>query len=91
MRKSRQVIDVLRALGKSFLLMFCTAIGLVTGYVSYILAGLVLLMIYGDDGQSGHPGNSLMYILLVGSFGLFGIGGVCVGLKLSSRIFKSNE
>jgi hypothetical protein len=91
MRKSRQVIEMLRALGKSALLMFCTAAGLVAGYVSYLLACLVLLIIYGDDGQSGHPGKSLMDILLVSSFGVFGIGGVFVGLKLSSRMFKSNE
>jgi hypothetical protein len=31
--------------------MFCTAVGLVVGYVSYLLAGLVLLMIYGEDGN----------------------------------------
>jgi hypothetical protein len=91
MRKSRQVIEMLRALGKSSLITFCTAVGLVAGYVSYLLACLVLLMIYGDDGQSGHPGKFLMYSLLVGSFGFFGIGGVSVGLKLSSRMFKSNE
>ena len=82
---------MLRFLGKSSLLMLCTAAGLGAGYISYLLAGLVLLMIYGDDGQSGHPGKSLMYILLVGSFGFFGIAGVSVGLKLSSRMFKSNE
>jgi len=48
-------------------------------------------MIYGDDGQSGHPGKFLMYALLVSSFGFFGIGAFFVGLKLSSRMFKSNE
>jgi hypothetical protein len=69
--------------------MLCTAAGLGAGYISYLLAGLVLLMIYGDDGQSGHPGNFLMYILLFGSFGCFGIGGLSLGLKLSSRMFKS--
>jgi hypothetical protein len=82
---------MLRALGKYALLVFCTAVGLVAGYASYLLAGLVLLMVYGDDGQSGHPGKFLMYILLIGSFGLFGIAGVVVGLKLSSGLFKSNE
>ena len=82
---------MLRALGKSSLLMFCTAAGLMAGYVSYLLSGLVLLMIYGDDGQAGHPGTFLMYLLLVGSLGLFGIGGFSVGLKLSSSIFKSNK
>ena len=82
---------MLRALGKSSLLMFCTAAGLMAGYVSYLLSGLVLLMIYGDDGQAGHPGTFLMYLLLVGSLELFGIGGFSVGLKLSSSIFKSNK
>jgi hypothetical protein len=82
---------MLRVLGKSSLVIFCTASGLVAGYVSYLLAGLVLLMIYGDDGQSGHPGKFLMYALLVSSFGFFGIGAFFVGLKLSSRMFKSNE
>ncbi|MCU1239810.1 MAG: hypothetical protein JWO71_536 [Candidatus Acidoferrum typicum] len=82
---------MLRALGKSSLLLLCTAVGLAAGSASYLLAGLVLLMIYGDDGQSGHPGKSLMYILMIGSFGIFGFGGVFVGLKLSSRMFKSNE
>jgi hypothetical protein len=82
---------MLKILGKSSLLMLCTAAGLVAGHVSYLLAGLVLLMLYGDDGQSGHPGKSLMYVLLVGSFGFFGIGELSVGLKLSSRMFKSNE
>jgi hypothetical protein len=78
-----------RVLVKSSLLMFCTAAGLVAGYVSYLLASLGLLMIYGDDGQSGHPGKFLIYALLVGSFGFFGIGGLFVGLKLSSRMSKS--
>src|SRR5258708_534580 len=41
--------------------------------------------------QSGHPGKFFMYVLLVGSFGFFGIGGLSEGLKLSSRMFKSNE
>jgi hypothetical protein len=52
--------------------MFCTAAGLMAGYVSYLLSGLVLLMIYGDDGQAGHPGKFLMYLFtgwLVGAFG----------------------
>jgi hypothetical protein len=78
-----------RVLAKSSLLMFCTTAGLVAGYVSYLLASLGLLMIYGDDGQSGHPGKFLVYALLVGSFGVFGIGGLFVGLQLSSRMFKS--
>jgi hypothetical protein len=65
--------------------------GLMAGYVSYLLSGLVLLMIYGDDGQAGHPGKFLMYLLLVGSLGLLGIGGFSMGLKLSSRTFKSNK
>jgi hypothetical protein len=91
MRKSRQVIEMLMVIGKSSLIMLCSAAGIVAGYVSYLLAGLVLLMIYGDDGQSGHPGKFLMYILRVGLFGLFAIGGPFVGLKLSSRMFKSNE
>jgi hypothetical protein len=82
---------MLRVLGKVSLVMFCTAAGLTAGYVSYLLACLVLLMIYGDDGQAGHPGKSLMNILLVGSFGVFGIGGAFVGLKLSSRMFKSTQ
>jgi hypothetical protein len=45
--------------------MLCTAAGLGAGYISYLLAGLVLLMIYGDDGQSGHPGKS-SYVHLAG-------------------------
>jgi hypothetical protein len=45
-------------------------------------------MIYGDDGQGGHPGKFLIYVLLVGSFGLWGIGGLYAGLKLSSRMFS---
>ena len=49
---------MLRVLGKSSLVMSCTAAGLMGGYVSYLLASLALLMIYGDDGQGGHPGVS---------------------------------
>jgi hypothetical protein len=79
---------MIRVLGKSSLVMFCTAAGLVAGYVSYLLASLALLMIYGDDGQGGHPGKFLIYVLLVGSFGLWGIGGLYAGLKLSSRMFS---
>jgi hypothetical protein len=82
---------MLRILGKGSLVMFCAAGGLAAGYVSYLLGCLVLLMVYGDDGQGGHPSNSLMYMLMVGSFGICGFAGVFSGLKLSSRMFKSSE
>jgi hypothetical protein len=82
---------MLRAIGKGSLILLCTGAGLVGGYAVYLFSGLVLLMVYGDYGEAGHPGKFLIYIWLFGSFGTFGIAGLFVGLKLSSRMFKSNE
>jgi len=80
---------MIHKLTKIGLLIFSTVAGGAIGYLVFLFLSLILLVIYGDDGQGGHPSESLKNIRVFGTLGIFPICGFIVGLKITKNMFKA--
>jgi hypothetical protein len=57
--------------------------------LAFLFLSLILLVIYGDDGQGGHPSESLKNILFFGTLGIFPICGFVIGFKIAKNMFNT--
>jgi len=80
---------MIHKLTKIGILIFSTVAGGAIGYLVFLFLSLILLVVYGDDGQGGHPSESLKNILFFGTLGVFPICGFIVGLKITKNMFNA--
>lgn len=75
---------------KAAILVACSAAGVAVGYVAYLLLSLALLVVYGDDGQGGHPIGWVMDLLFYGIFAITTLGGFAVGMLVIRKWPRQN-
>jgi hypothetical protein len=80
---------MIHKLTKIGIVLFTTVAGGAVGYFVFLFLSLSLLVIYGDDGQGGHPSESLKNSLFFGTLGIFPICGFVIGLKITKNMFNA--
>jgi hypothetical protein len=71
------------------ILILSSAAGTVIGYGVFLFVSLGLLVIYGDNGQGGHPREFLKNALFYGIFGITTLVGFGLGLFIVKKRGKS--
>ena len=72
------------------ILILSSAAGTVIGYGVFLFVSLGLLVIYGDNGQGGHPTEFLKNALFYGIFGITTLVGFGLGLFIVKKRGKSD-
>lgn len=65
--------------------------GMLVGYPVFLFISLALLVLYGDDGQGGHPTEFLKHFIFYGVFAITTLIGLGFGFLITDKTNKSGS